>query len=173
MRTKYPNNQVGFTLIEMLLYLAIAGGMLLLASTLLIASIDARVKSQTVAEIEQEGLAIMQIITQTVRNAEAITSPTAANSAASSTIDVVTGAKDPTIFDLSSGALRIKEGAGAALALTTSRVTASSLTFTNVTPTSSPGVLKIQFTLTHVNNSGRNELDYSKTFYTTASLRQP
>lgn len=161
----------GFTLIELLLYVSIVGVLILSVSVLLSLFMRSRVKNQTISEVEQQGVQVMQIITQTARNAETITNPTAGNSASSATFDVVTASLDPTIFDLASGIIRIKEGAGSATSLTNSRVTASSLTFQNLSRASTPGTIRVQFTLTHVNPSGRNEYDYNKTFYGTASLR--
>jgi len=165
--------QKGFTLIELLLYIALASVLLIAASTFLGTTLEARVKNQTIAEVEQQGLAAMHMILQSIRNAEAITSPSQGTSASSLTLDVVTVSDDPTVFDLSSGTLRIKEGAASTLPLTNSRVTASALTFMNLSRNSTPGVVRVQFTLTLVNNSGRNEYEYSKTFISSATLRQP
>ncbi|MBI5222371.1 MAG: prepilin-type N-terminal cleavage/methylation domain-containing protein [Candidatus Magasanikbacteria bacterium] len=161
----------GFTLVELLLYASITSVMLLVISVFLSTLLESRVKNQTIAEVEQQGTQVMQLITQTARNAEAITSPATGASASSLTLDVVTVASDPTIFDLSGGVIRIKEGAGTATALTNSRVTASALTFQNLSRTSTPGTIRIMFTLTYVNSSGRNEYTYAKTFYGSASLR--
>jgi prepilin-type N-terminal cleavage/methylation domain-containing protein len=167
------NTNKGFTLIELLLYVAISGVILLAVALFLQVLLESRVKNQTVAEVEGQGLQVMQIITQTVRNAEAITSPTIGTSATSLTLDVITGASDPTVFDLSGGAIRISEGGGATVPLTNSRITASDITFQNLSRSETPGTVRIQFTLTYINSSGRNEYNFSKIFYGSASLRQP
>lgn len=161
----------GFTLIELLLYVSIIGVMVLSVAGFLSLLMQSRVKNQTISEVEQQGLQVMQMITQTVRNAEAITSPAPGASASSLTLEVITATNDPTIFDLSSGVIRIKEGVNSAVSLTNSRVVASDLTFRNISRASTPGTIRIQFTLTHVNPSGRNEYSYSKTFYDSATLR--
>jgi len=165
----------GFTLIELLLYVAISSAILLITSLFLQILLESRVKNQTIAEVEQQGLQVMQLITQTARNAEAIPSPAPSASAASLTLDVITASSDPTIFDLDllSGAIRIKEGGGAVIPLTNSRVTASALTFQNLSRGSTPGTIRIQFTLTHINPEGRNEYFFTKTFTGSATLRQP
>lgn len=163
--------QSGFTLIELLLYVGIVGAMILTVAAILPVFMQSRIKNQTISEVEQQGTSVMQIITQTVRNAQTVTAPTIGNSASSATLDVVTAGADPTIFDLSGGALRITEGAGSPVALTNLHVTVSGLTFQNLSRTSTPGNLRIQFTITGVNPAGRNEYDFSKTFYGNASLR--
>jgi hypothetical protein len=113
----------------------------------------------------------MQIVTQTLRNATAINSPSAGASVAMLSVNTPVGASNPTVFDLSSGVIRITEGAEAAVGLNNSLVTASGLTFQNLTTSGTPGTIRITFTLTRVNPSGRNEYDYAQTFYGSASLR--
>ena len=54
----------------------------------------------------------MELITQTLRNAQAITSPAVGASASSLTVDVVDATEDPTVFDLSSNQIRITRGVG-------------------------------------------------------------
>lgn len=170
---KIQKTQSGFTLIELLLYVSISAVLLLVISVFLSSLVQSRIKNQTVAEVEQQGLQVMQIITQTARNAEAITLPAQGVSASSLTLDVITAASDPIVFDLSSGVIRITEGAGSAIVLTNSRIVASALTFQNLSRASTPGTIRIQFTLTHVNPEERNEYSFTKTFIGSATLRQP
>ncbi len=165
------NHQKGFTLIELLLCVSVIGLVVFSFTGFLSLLMQSRVKNQTVAEVEQQGIQVLQIITQTGRNAETINSPPVGVSDSSLSLDVVTTANDPTVFDLSSGVIRIQEGVNPAVSLTNSRITVSDLTFQNLSPTGTPGTIRIQFTLTHINPSGRNEFNYNKTFYGTATLR--
>jgi len=170
---KSSTSQSGFTLIELLLYVGIASIMLLVTSLFLSTLLQSRIKNQTIAEVEQQGLQVMQIVTQTARNAAEINTPAQGVSAASLSLNTYTPGNNPTVFDLASGAIRIKEGTGAVVALTNSRVTASVLIFQNLSRASTPGTIRIQFTLTHVNPDGRNEYSFAKTFTSSATLRQP
>jgi len=147
--------------------------MLLAVSVFLAMLLQSRIKNQTIAEVEQQGMQIIQIITQTIRNAEAITAPAQGTSASSLTLDVITSVNDPTVFDLSNGTIRIIEGAEPAIALTNFRITASGLIFSNLSRATTPGTIRIQFTLAHANPSGLNEYNFSKTFTGSATLRQP
>lgn len=165
------NVRHGFTLIELLLYIAVASVMLLVISIFLSLLLQSRIKNQTMVEVEQQGAQAMQLITQTARNAEAITSPAPGASASSLMLDVITVANDPTVFDLASGVIRIKEGTDSTIALNNSRITASALTFRNLSRVGTPGTVHIQFTFTHANPEGRNEYNYSKTFVGSATLR--
>ncbi|HAT73707.1 MAG: hypothetical protein US30_C0007G0049 [Candidatus Moranbacteria bacterium GW2011_GWF2_36_839] len=162
----------GFTLVEVLLYVMILSAMTLTISVLLFLVFQARVKGQTIAEVEQNGQRVMQIVAQTIRNADSITSPTIGTSAKSLTLVVPTSTKNPTIFSLSGSTIQIKEGSNANVALSNSRVVVSDLNiFSNLSQSGTPGTIKIQFTLSHLNPSGRNEYDYSETFYGSSSLR--
>lgn len=157
--------QKGFTLIELLLYIAIASIIVFTTAALLQFTLQSKVKNQTIAEVEQQGTQVMQIITQTVRNATAINSPTIGNSAASLSVDT-------TVFDLSGGSIRIKEGAGVAVNLTSSKVTASSLNFQNLSRAGTPNTIRVSFTLTYTNPSGRNEYSFTQNFYGSSGLRK-
>lgn len=163
----------GFTLIELLLYVSIVSVFLLSLSAFLFMLLEARIKNQTIAEVDQQGLQVMHVITQATRNAEDITSPVAGASASAMTLDVVTAVADPTVIDLAGGVIQITEGAGSAVALTNSRVTVTDLTVQNLSRTATPGTVQIQFTLTHTNPTGRSEYAYTKTFIGSATLRQP
>lgn len=161
----------GFTLVELLLYLGLSAIMILVIAIFFGTVLEARVQNQVIAEVEQQGAAALQRITQTIRNADNITLPAIGGSASSLTLDMVPVAVDPTVFDLSGGVIRITEGAGSTVALTNARITASALTFQNLSRASTPGTIRIQFILTHVNPSSRQEYTYARTFYGSASLR--
>lgn len=171
---KKSNTPNGFTLIELLLYVGIASSILLVSTIFLQTLLESRVKNQTMAEVEQQGLQVMQIMTQTIRNAENITLPTIGTNDTSLILDVVNVADDPTVFDLAGDTIQITEGdSKKPVSLVNSRVIASSLRFQNLSRKETPGVIAISFVLTHVNPEGRQEYDFSKTFYASASLRQP
>ena len=163
----------GFTLIELLLYVGIASIMLLIISTFLSLLVESRIKNQTIAEVEQQGLQVMEAITQTARNAEGINAPILNGSAPSLSLDVVAPSNDPTLFNFSSGVMYITEGVNPPIALTNARVIASELVFQNLSFAGTPGTIRIQFTLAHVNPAGRNEYSFAKTFVGSATLRQP
>lgn len=173
MKRAFPQN--GFTLIELLLYVSTSSIILLTTMLFLQTLLESRIKNQTVAEVEQQGLWAMQTITQAVRNADIINSPAQGASSASVSVNTYSAGSNPTVFDIAGGAIRIQEqeGVGAIVPLTNARVIASAVTFQNLSRANTPGIIRVQFTLTHVNPSGRNEYAFSKTFYGSASLRQP
>ena len=164
--------QDAFTLIEIVIYVTILATILTVVSSLFVTFLSARAKEQVVIEVEQQGNQVMQIITQTIRNAKVLNSPALAASTTSMSLNVVDSAKSPTVFTLNTGTIQIQEGSAAAVNLTSNRVTASALTFRNLSRNATiPQIVRIQFTLTHVNGGKRNEYNYSQTFYGSASLR--
>lgn len=168
---KEHSSSRGFTLIELLLYIGIAGIIVFVSSLFFITLLEARAKSQVIAEVEQSGGQALYEITRAIRGAQSITTPTPGNSAASISLVMPAAQKNPTIFDLNAGVLRIKEGAGSPVLLTSSRVTVSNSIFRNLTPPATPGTIHVEFTLSAINPSGRNEYAYSQTFIGSATLR--
>ncbi len=161
----------GFSLIELIVYIAILGVVAVALMDFVGLLGDARIKQQVSLEVEQQGAQAIRLMTQTIRNASSITSPTAGNSAASLTIVVPTGALSPTIFSQVGSALSVKEGAGSNVSLTNSRVTVSNLSFQNLSPSASIKVVRIIFTLDYAVTGSRKIYTYSRTFRSTATLR--
>lgn len=161
----------GFTLVELLLYIALTTIMVGTISVFLFMALQVRVKSHVTNEVEQQGQLVMQRIAQVARNATSISLPAQGASGSAVTLVVTPPGNSPTVFDLAAGVLRITEGAGSPVALTNGRVTGSALTFTNLSRSAASEDLRVQFTLTAVSSSGRNEYDYTKTFTTTVHAR--
>lgn len=158
---------------EMILYLSILSIIVLTLSSFLFLTYTSRVKATVIAEVEQQGNQTMSLLTKNIRNASQITTPAAGNSAASLTLVEYDGLVTPTVINQSGNTMQIKEGASSAVNITSNRVVVSGLTFQNLSRSQTPGVIKISYTLTHVNPENRGEYNYSKTFTSTASLRWP
>lgn len=169
---KIRSKNSGFTLIETILYFAILSIIILSMSYFIYLVLQTKIKNQTIAEVEQNGNQIMELTLQTIRNSSDINSPAQGTSATSTSLAVPNPGDSPTLFELSGNAIRMKKGPGAYVTLTSSRVNASAVAFSNLSKTGTFGNIKVQFTLNYVNTSGRNEYNYTKTFYGTASLRQ-
>lgn len=134
-------------------------------------AMSTRVKAQVISEVDQQGLAAMERITQVIRSADSISAPTAGASAASMTLVVPTPALSPTIFDVAASALRIQEGAAAAVAITSSDVVVTGTNFRNLSRSGTPGTVQVSFTISYNNPGGQSHYSYQKTFTSTISLR--
>lgn len=165
-----PAKTSGYTLIELLLYVVIIGTLLTTVTLFFGMTIETRVKNQTIAEVNDQGVQVMDYVTQTIRNASSITTPTPGASGDTLTLVVPTSSLSPTIFNLSGTTLQVKEGTAAAIALTSTDVLISNLTFKNLTRTSTPGNVQVSFTLSHINPNNRNEYEYQRTFVSSAEV---
>ncbi len=167
------NMKKGFTLIEMLLYMAILSIVILAFSSFLFLSYSSRIKATVIADVEQQGNQTMSIVTQNIRNAQSVTSPISGASANSLTVTEYSAPLSPTIFAQTGNKLQITEGSNSAVDISSNRVIVSGLSFQNLARPSTPGIVRIQFTLNHLNPDNLGEYTYSKTFTATASLRYP
>jgi len=77
---------------------------------------------------------------------------------------------NPTIFDLVDGKLQITQGTEGPYELTTDQVIVSNLLFTNLSYPNTPGTVRIEMTIEHLNPSGRMEYQASIDLKTTVSL---
>ena len=161
----------GFTLVELLLYVGISSAILLASSLFLATLLESRIKNQTIAEVEQQGLAVMQMVTQDIRNAEVINSPIRGTNGIALSLNLVEGVNNPIIFDSADGAIQIKEGLNSAIPLTNTRVAVSNLFFSNLARASTTDTIRVQFTLSAINKTGRNEYSFSRNFINSATLR--
>jgi hypothetical protein len=155
----------------LLLYVGLVASLLSAIAAFFVVSLEARVKNQTVGEVEESGAAALARITQTLHNARSITTPATSTASTTLTLVTFTTSTNPTVFDLASGTLRIKEGTSTAVALTPHTVTISNLLFQNLSRTSTPGIVRAQFRVTAVNSIGRNEYDDTADFIGSGSLR--
>lgn len=161
----------GFTLIELILYVGLMAILMLSIARFLPILLESRVKSQTIAEVEQQGLHVMQIMTEAIRNADGIAAPDPGDT--NDALDLVGPAASTMRFDLSGEAIEMIEGMDDGVPLTNDRVSASNIVVKNLSKPGTPGFIHIEFTITYRNWSGTTPYDYSKTFYGGAALRPP
>ncbi len=160
-----------FTLIELIIYLGIVSMILAIASALVYTLLQSRVRRRSIAVVEQEGLRTTELIAFSIRNSLGITTPLPGATATTLTLTVDATSSSPTVFSFATGTIRITEGTGTPIALSSSRTIASALIFTNLTPTSTPGTLRFSFKLDAVAPTGRGEYAYGRTFTSSASRR--
>jgi Tfp pilus assembly protein PilW len=160
----------GFTLIELLLYVVLAT-ILLTSLMSFIGLIGAsQVKNKTISEVTQQGVFLMDSITRTIRSADTVTQPAAGVSAATLTVTVPTAANSPTVFSLSSGVVRMTEGAGSPIALTSPQVQVTNLTFTNLTRLGSRPIIRVSATVNRSASAGLQEYSFQRTFVSSAEM---
>lgn len=128
-------------------------------------------RNQVVNEVYWTGTEIMENITRSIRKAAAVNTPASGNSGSSLDLEMADGTKNPTLFNLSGTNLRIKEGSGNTINLNNDKIEISNLSFKNLGADGGVASISIQFDAKYANPGGREEFNYSKTFYDSASLR--
>lgn len=160
----------GFTLVEVLLYIAIVSFVVGVISTFFFLLLEVRVKNRAVAEVDQQGQYVMRALESISREATAITSPTAGSSSASITFTMPNAGEDPAALDINSGRIRLQEGANSYF-LTSNELVASAISVENLTQTNGTGTARVIFTLASTSSTGRYEYEYSQTFITSITPR--
>ena len=162
----------GFTLLETLLFIGASSIIVLIIAGLLNLILVAQTKQTIISEIEETGTRALTIISTTVQDASSVASPTIGQSSTSLTLIRRAGVDTPTVLEIASSTLQLREGVQPASALHSSRIAPSQLAVVNFSPTTStPGIVDIRFTLSSINPSSRPEYEYSRTFQSSFSLR--
>ena len=151
-------NQKGFTLIEILLSLAVAAMLFVALSSFFFLTLQAKAKSRAIAAVEQSGLQILTTLTQTIRDSQTF-------SAQSSVLTL-----DMETFQLVGSDLRVTQN-GTSVDLNPDRVTVANLNFQDLSRSGASGLIRIELTLTYQNPENRTEFDYTKNFISSAALR--
>ncbi len=168
---KLTMNNKGFTMIELLLYIAVSTIILLTVVIFLFTLLQVRIKNMVINEVEENGHYIMHIITQEIRNSESIISPPIATSSSSLTLNVSDLLKNPIVISLSNNSITMQYGSLPAVNLNTNNVIVQNLTFVNASKPGTDGIVRISFTLKYNNKIGRSEFEYTKTFTSAAAIR--
>lgn len=157
----------------MILYVSICSVLLLSLSTMFSYLLESRVRSQAVTEVNQQGFFTMHLITSTIRNGRSIDLPTMGSSSGTLSVTVQSPVLSPTVFNVSSSTIFIREAGGVSIPLTSSRISVSSLLFENISSASSTDrIIRVRYTLSYRSGSPRQEYVYTKTFSGSATLRQ-
>ena len=169
MMKPFVQTKKGVSLVELLLYMAIMG--ILLTSIVSFISVNESMnkRNQAISEVDMQGWEIMRFLTQSIKNAQSVTQPVFGESSIALSLIVDDQVKNPTIFDVSSGVVRVKEGLSSPIALTNAQVIVSNLLFTNVGSDATKESIKIQFDISYFNMSDNTR--YQKTMYGTATPR--
>lgn len=166
MRSVLKHNQ-GFTLVELLLYIFVASGILLSIVALVALLIQSRVKNQTISLVEQQGAQIIRLVAQEINNAKTIISPAVGGSGSVLQFQDISGQAEQV--SLVSSTLFLNKN-NKNYFLNPATVQVSNWQVKNL-GVSAHDSIKIQFDLNYNNLSGLNQYSYSQTFYATANIR--
>ncbi len=169
MTIKQYNNfslRKGFTLVEMLLFLAIFSGLLVMLTSLFTTSLDVQKDSEATSNVQQDGPYMVSRLTYDISRATSITTPSSLGTQTSSLVIVIGGITNT--YALTSGNLTITDNIGTDQ-LNSYDTTISNLTFKRLGNSGGKNSIQINFTVTSkvLRKSGYDV----KNFQTTAGLR--
>ena len=120
----------GVTLIEVILYVGFAVAILPVILYFLLTSIQLMTKNQVAADVERTAIFITQILTQTIRNADAVNYPLIGENSPALSLIIFSGTATTTaVFDLGNGRIQMREGAAVPFLLNSPDVVVSGLLF--------------------------------------------
>jgi len=128
------------------------------------------IKETSYQEVQQNGRFTLTKITQEIKKATGINIPPPGSSINLLSLAMADASLNPTIFDLADGKLRITQGSQGPFELTSDEAKVSNLLFTNLSYPNTPGTIRIEMTIEHLNPNGRMEYRASIDFKTTVSL---
>ena len=164
----------GFTLVEVILYVAIVAIFITAMVSFAWDAIYGRVKSFTHQEVNQNIRLASKRILFEVRNATGINTPAPSASGSTLSLIMADSARNPTVFSVSGERLKVGWGSSgpcpttAPCNLTSNLVSVTSLTFTNLSQSPSENV---KFSITVESTGDRREMQKSETFEGTGEVR--
>lgn len=112
MNTRFANYRLrkGATLVELLMFITLAGMMAGTIIPLLFNSTESRQRQDAIALVEQNGAQVLQAIVQKVRSAERILDPPMGGTGIILALQTDSGATNPTIIAMYSGSIILVQG---------------------------------------------------------------
>lgn len=120
--------------------------------TVLVSVFQAQTKQSAAAEVNGQSQFLLQTIQRYIQNASLV-DMAADVSSSSLRLRMSDASKDPTTISVSGGTIFVTEGAGAAVPLTSSRVSATALTFVKRENPGGRDIVNISFTLSYNTNN--------------------
>jgi type II secretory pathway pseudopilin PulG len=167
---KIFKNNKAFTLIETLIYLAIIALVVTTFVSFGLAISQRGTKSFVVAEVNSNGLQVMEIISNKIKISDAVISPTKSNSGTALELDMPS-TTDNTTLQVSDGYLQIAEGLNPPVNLTSNLVTVTNFNVVNNARGNSADNLTVSFTVSYKTQQSI-EFVATQNFTTTVSRRK-
>lgn len=163
-------SSAGFTLIEMIIYIAIIGIVISGFVSYSLSVSGARNKNYSVVTVQANGRTALEIFRQKIHQAETVVIPSYGATSTLLLLDMP-GANPNIIFSMLNGTLLMKEGSLATTTITEDNVLVSNLIFTNLAGNNERENIKIDLTVDYSMPVPDVRFDYSKSYRTAISTR--
>lgn len=166
----------GFTLIEVLIYMAILGLVVSGFVSFSLSISDSRNKNYVIQEVQANGRLALELISQKILSSNGVNigSSTFDSDPGILSLSMFNGSKNPTLINLNQddGILQITEGSDNSIYITSDEVKITNLVFTDLTSTSEKASIRIQITIKYDNQGDNVNYEYSQSLQTAVNLRQ-
>jgi len=166
----------GFTLLELILYIAIVSAVTISIVMFSFTVMDARDETFAIQEVHANSRMALEEISARVRAASSINVGASVFDSDPGVLSLTMqdAQKDPTVItlDADDGALEITEGASSPILVTSDEVKVTNLLFSNLTPAQKRENVGIQFSVEYNSILPDAILDYSHSWGTSINIRQ-
>jgi type II secretory pathway pseudopilin PulG len=157
--------RAGFSLLELMMFLGILAIISGTLTAVFINTQEARVRQQSVSEVEQRGTQLLETFTKTIRHAEAILAPASGQTGSILALQMALNVEFPTILSKTASGVIILVQKTSTAALLNTNVIAKNLTFKNYNGTNIVFSFDLQATIPLVHPT-----IYSRHFESTTTL---
>jgi len=162
-------NSAGFTLVELIIYIAIVGTVLVLITSFLWDIVLGNIKETAYREVQQNARFTMAKIIQETKKAAGVNTPSTGVTSDFLSLNMASSDLNPTVFDIDGGRLRIRRGADISY-LTPENIKIVNLQFTNLSYVGESPTIRIEMTTEYNNSGNRQEYQASLDLKTTVNL---
>lgn len=159
------NSRKGYTLVELLIFLAISSVALVAFVGILVIVVQLQVRQTSTGSVQQESTALLQQMQYYVQNSSLVDMPINAVGTSTLRLRMASSSVDPTTITLVNGMVYLQQGSATATPLTSSRVTVSNLLFVRHANPPSHDTVSISFTTTY-NAPANTEQFFAQSFRT-------
>src|SRR3990167_3769099 len=163
-------NQRGFTLIEILLYMALSTILVVLIGGIGANVFSGFVKVKAAEELRYNTQFVTEKIRDLVSQADSISTPVAGESSSALTLRMSDVSKDPTVIEVVDGRVTLLEGVGELQFISGTDVDVFGVEFSNITYDEGVGSLRVILEMGLRNPEDRTIYFASSTIYTTVNL---
>lgn len=178
MKIKAPGSkstdQRGFTLLELVIYIAVVGLVLVSATMFSFEFAASQAKSAALEEVNRNARFAVSRIAAEIREAADLNAGSSVFGSNPGTLSLATatGATDPTVFTVTGGTLNIRQGAGPVLPLTSSKVDVTEFTLENLSTAGKTKAVRVRLKVKTRDAAGLQEVAAETVVETTAKLHK-
>jgi len=172
--TRNQTGKIGFSLIEVLVYIAVLSIIIAAVVSFILWSVFSYTKAKVARETLDNAERVIRVITNEIREADSIYTPTTTVSQLSlKTIKYLPSEEEATYIDfyLCDSRLCFKKESQNSIVLTSDKVEITNLTFNQIFSGGEESSIQISLTIDYKNPTGRSEYNASVSLISTASLR--